>query len=235
MTDFHTHILPGIDDGSQSTEESLALLRMLGEQGVTRAVLTPHFIPTRDNPESFFRRRSEAYQTLVSALGEEKLPKLSLGAEIEYFPGIGSARGVLDMRIEGTKLLLVEMPEMRWSEYIVRDIEQLALSYFARPVLAHIERFYDRIEKRAYRRLIELGVLMQSNASFFINPKTKKKALTMLKRGEIHLLGSDCHSVKSRPPRLGEAYSVISDNLGKEKLREILDFSEKLFESPTPC
>ena len=62
MIDLHTHILPNVDDGSSSLEESLALLRMLASQGVTLTAATPHFYATSDTPEQFFRRREAAWQ-----------------------------------------------------------------------------------------------------------------------------------------------------------------------------
>ena len=61
MIDLHTHILPNVDDGSSSLEESLALLRMLASQGVTLTAATPHFYATSDTPEKFFRRREAAW------------------------------------------------------------------------------------------------------------------------------------------------------------------------------
>lgn len=64
MIDFHSHILPGIDDGSASVEESLKLLEMLAEQGVKTVVATPHFYPDRTSVSDFLRRRDAAYQRL---------------------------------------------------------------------------------------------------------------------------------------------------------------------------
>ena len=61
VVDFHTHILPGIDDGSSSAEESLAMLQMEKEQGIDTVVVTPHFYPQEDRPERFLKRRKEAF------------------------------------------------------------------------------------------------------------------------------------------------------------------------------
>ena len=63
-------------------------------------------------------------------------------------------------------------------------------------------------------RLREIGALMQVNASFFINRKTRRRALALLKREEIHFLGSDCHNLTLRPPKYAEAVKIIKDKLG---------------------
>ena len=87
--DFHSHILPCVDDGSHSVEESLQMLRMEAEQGVTHVVLTPHFYAKHDSPERFLQRRAAAWETLQAAMaGEEGLPQITLCAEVYYFPGI---------------------------------------------------------------------------------------------------------------------------------------------------
>ena len=71
MIDLHTHILPNVDDGSSSLEESLALLRMLASQGVTLTAATPHFYATSDTPEQFFRRREAAWKQLSAFASAE--------------------------------------------------------------------------------------------------------------------------------------------------------------------
>jgi len=99
MIDLHTHILPNVDDGSSSLEESLALLRMLASQGVTLTAATPHFYATSDTPEQFFRRREAAWQQLSGAM-ESGMPCVLLGAEVlpKYFAD--AAAGALLYRLK---------------------------------------------------------------------------------------------------------------------------------------
>ena len=88
MTDLHTHILPGMDDGAPDVETSLAMLREEARQGVDTVVLTPHFYRDRERPEHFLARRARAADRLNSAIqalpGEERraMPRLILGAEV---------------------------------------------------------------------------------------------------------------------------------------------------------
>lgn len=81
-------------------------------------------------------------------------------------------------------------------------------------LLAHIERYMAFQKPAVWRELLDNGVRMQCNAEFFLHWKTKRKALRMLREGKIHFLGSDCHNVTTRPPRLGEAMEVIDKALG---------------------
>ena len=214
MTDYHSHILPQTDDGSASVEESIAMLRALAEQGVDTVYATPHFDPTRDTPEEFFARRAAAYEKLTAATEGMALPRVLLGAEVAYFSGIGQMEGIFDFLLQDSKILLLEMPVDRWSDFAVGELVKLGLKTRLRVALAHVER-YRRLQKSGvFQKLLDLGVLMQVNASYFINPKTRRAALKELKKGEIHLLGSDAHDMKNRPPRIGEALAVIREARG---------------------
>ena len=82
VTDFHTHVLPGIDDGSASIEESLEMLRSLGQQGASRVVAVPHFYANYDSPDRFLKKRAAAVEALTGVMaGQAALPELYFGAE----------------------------------------------------------------------------------------------------------------------------------------------------------
>ena len=216
MTDFHAHVLPGIDDGSSSVEESVALLEMLCVQGVSRVCATPHFNALYDEPDRFIKRRDEAFLRLEEAAAEKEIPQIILGAEVAYFPGICNMQSIERLCLAGTRYLLLEMPCEPWSDYTVNELVKLAVSKDVVPVLAHVERYLSYQKANALERLRDVGVLMQVNASFFINRKTRRRALELLKRGEVHFLGSDCHDLVLRPPRYAEAVKVIEDKFGNK-------------------
>jgi len=210
MIDFHSHVLPGLDDGSKSVEESLRMLRASAEQGVRCMAATPHFYPAENNPERFLARRESASYRLKEAW-RPGLPRLLLGAEVCYFDGMSRCEELADLRIEGTALLLLEMPFQPWTVRMTKEIRALHSRPGFTVALAHIER-YLRFQKRAvWDELLEMGVLMQCNAEFFLRWNTKHRALHMLETGRIHLLGSDCHNMTTRPPRLGKAMEVIGE------------------------
>ena len=81
MIDFHTHILPGVDDGSRSIEESLAMLQAEADAGIERVVFTPHFYASQNSPKDFLRRRQESWSALLPHM-YRGLPQVSFGAEV---------------------------------------------------------------------------------------------------------------------------------------------------------
>lgn len=220
MIDFHSHVLPGIDDGSRSVEMSLQMLEALKKQGVDTVCATSHFYATQRSPTRFLQRRSEAYEALKAALPEDA-PAIQLGAEVLYFPGISHMAELPQLCLEGTKLLLLEMPFESWTEYMIREVAELARASEFKILMAHIERYYFQQPVSVWDDFLDQGILMQSNAEFFLPFSSRGKALRLLKEGRIHLLGSDCHNMTSRAPRMDEAAKRIRRRLGEETLSEI--------------
>lgn len=228
IIDFHSHILPGIDDGSRSVEEAIALLRKEAEQGITHVVATPHFYPQHDTPEHFLHKRAEAEAILREEMSKHiGLPKLSVGAEVYYFNGISSSEAMSDLTIGQKKCILIEMPNAPWSDGMYRELEGLYSKQNLLPVIAHIDRYMGRF--RTYgipERLAELPVLVQANAEFFLRRSTSAMALRMLKENQIHLLGSDCHNLSSRSPNLMEALAIIEKRLDKTPIDAICQWQQ---------
>lgn len=227
MIDFHSHVLPSIDDGSGSVEESLELLTMLSRQGVDTVMATPHIDFGDNTPEAFLAKREES-ATRLSEFVTDGMPRILLGAEVTYFQGISRVSALADLRIVGTKLLLIEMPSERWSDYTVRELEELSFCSGIAPMIAHIERCMDYQKTKALQKLTDCGIIMQANASFFNDLRTRRRALKLLQHGAVHVIGSDCHSVKHRPPHIGEAADIITERLGADFLKGMNSFSKKL-------
>ncbi len=215
MIDWHSHILPGMDDGSKDVQESLALLQMLSQQDVQTVVATPHFYANQESAARFLERRAAAYALLRRALPPDA-PDIRLGAEVRYYPGISRLPELRQLCVEGSEVLLLEMPFSRWTEYTVRELVELAGRSRLVPVLAHVERYWSLQTGETWQRLVTSGILMQVNANCLLRFSTKRKALSMLRRGQIHLIGSDCHNLTSRPPKIGDAGRYICKKLGRE-------------------
>lgn len=208
MIDLHSHILPGIDDGSKSIQESLAMLRESARQGISHVAATPHFYPMENSPEQFLARRNAAAEKL-RRVWQPNFPKLLLGAEIYFFEGISDTQEIEKLRLEGTQLLLVEMPFSPWTDRMISELMAVHERRNVKVVMAHIERYFRYQPKDIWDNLLARGILMQCNAEFFISWKTRRKARRMLEEGKIHFLGSDSHNMSNRPPRLGEAMALI--------------------------
>ena len=229
MIDWHSHVLPALDDGSRSVDESLALLKMLSEQGVDTVIATPHFYADRESLSSFLERREGSYKILRDALAEG-MPRILLGAEVSYYSGISRLEGLSRLCIEGTDILLLEMPFLKWTESIVREVELMLTSTSYTVVLAHIERYFDMRNGEAIERLLSRGALAQSNAGFFCRKGTRRLALKLLRLGTVSLIGSDTHSVEQRPPRIDEACEIIEKKLGNEYIEKINRLGYSLLE-----
>ncbi|MEE1394349.1 MAG: CpsB/CapC family capsule biosynthesis tyrosine phosphatase [Negativibacillus sp.] len=218
MIDFHTHILPKMDDGSKSTEESIQMLKMQAEQEIQCVIASPHFYAEQEDPQEFLHRRQKSYEALMSEIErqnlQEQLPKIRLGAEVRYFEGISHSDAIQKLKIEGTDLLLLEMPFVSWSKRIIQEVQRIQQKPQMTVLLAHVERYRGMQGFFYERKLEEIGALIQCNAEFFLDKKSRKKALHLFEQGKINLLGSDCHNCTVRPPCLGEAIQLLTERFG---------------------
>ena len=230
ITDFHSHVLPGIDDGSKTVAESIAMLRSEAEQGIAHVIATPHFYPRQDSPERFLKRRYEAEMRLREEMEKHTgLPKLTVGAEVYYFPGISESDAVFQLTIWKKSSILIEMPMDSWTDRMYRELEDLALRRSLTPVIAHVDRYISPLRTRGIPgRLAELPVLVQANGEFFLERRTRNMALRMLKKGQIHVLGSDCHNLRSRSPNLGQTVALIEEKLGPEALDRVRQYEAEI-------
>lgn len=236
MIDFHSHILPKIDDGSSSINESIEMLTLTKQQGIGHIVATPHFYASETNPADFLSGRTHSYNKLSNAIEGGSLPKIIPGAEVSYFEGISDCEELESLKILGTSLIMIEMPMCKWSERMLSELAAIYEKSGLIPLIAHIDRYIRLLrDKKISDRLSGLPVLIQANASFFTDKKTARLALSMLSKEKIHLLGSDCHNVVSRRPNLGDAIEVINGKLGKEALQRIADNEKYVFSQNKPA
>ena len=230
MIDFHSHILPGIDDGSKDVATSLLMLNALKKQGADTVCATSHFYATQRTVERFLLRRREAWDRLREVLPHDA-PRILLGAEVLYYPGIANMEELPQLCLEGTNLLLLEMPFEPWTSYMTREVSDLARRRDVQLLLAHIERYFFYQPIAVWDEFLDLGILMQSNAEFFLPFRTRRKALRLLDDGYIHLLGSDAHNMSSRAPNLDKARARIAKSLGEENLTYIDHLGSSLLPS----
>ena len=230
MIDFHTHILPGMDDGAEDTAVSLEMLRSSYEQGVDTVFATSHFYADEEDPAAFLRRRAEAYQQLKAAYAAVKeefgpLPKILPGAEILYFPGLSDCEELRPLALGTTGLLLIEPPVAPFTAAMLDEIEAVGPNLGLVPVMAHLDRYCRLLnDYTLFDLLSERRILVQVNASFFLHRDTEDFALGMLKTGMFQFLGSDCHNTTTRPPSMGAAAAKICENnMAKDlaKLNEV--------------
>ena len=238
MIDFHTHILPGIDDGSRDMDMTIRMLEAERDQSVSHICATPHFYAHRRSIEYFLERRNRALAAVRQELqNRPDLPRITPGAEVLYFTGIERAEQLPQLCLEGTNLLLLEMPFGPWNNEMAKAVEHIIQRRGLHVVLAHVER-YERFQKDkgAWNRILALPLTIQLNGESFIDAgsflrpnKEHKLSLRLLAERGNCILGSDCHNLNNRTPNLTEARMVIEKKAGGVMLAEIDNYTEKLF------
>lgn len=235
MTDLHTHILPGMDDGARDVSESIALLRLEHEQGVRTVVLTPHFYRERENPNHFLQRRQKAGLELSRALSDlsheeqKDLPQtLLLGAEVAFVPGLAGWEELPDLCIQGTKNLLLELPFYPWNTRMIDEIYDLISRTGITPVIAHLERYLSVQRPELINEILSLGVPVQVTGDVLPRFSGRRAAMNLLKGRGDRLIASDCHNCAKRPPVMKKAFSILERNLGADRVSALLRCANEL-------
>lgn len=230
MTDFHSHILPGIDDGCKNVEESLQVLKEMAAQGIERVAATPHFYASHsgETPDEFLIRRNNAERILREKIeGEEGIPEIFCGAEVKYFRGMSGVEDLTKLTLQGTDLLLVEMPFSKWTYKEIKEVLSLNENLGVTPMLAHIERFFSYQKNLDWiYEFKDAGILMQMNAEYILGTFSSRKAIKLIKNRAIDFLGSDTHNPTDRKPNLGPAIKKIAKKAGEEYIDRFLRYEE---------
>ena len=237
MIDFHTHILPGIDDGSRDIDMTEKMLRMEQSMGVSHIYATPHFYAHRRSIESFLERRDRALSKVRALPGYgDRLPAVTPGAEVYYFSGIGRAGQLENLCMEGTDILLLELPFTQWHSELAKDVSELINRRGMHIILAHLERYeWFQKEKHVWDRLLEMPLTIQLNCediidagSIFRRNHRRKTCFELLSRHDNIIIGSDCHNLTDRKPNLADARAAIEKRCGTEQLAQMDEYTRGL-------
>lgn len=229
--DFHSHILPAMDDGAESVTESLELLNMLKKDGVGKVIATPHFYPHRENIDSFLKRRELCYKTLTNAVKGKDLPEIVLGAEVYFTQGIENAPPK-DLRIADTDFLLLELPYTLLTPEIIQSVKDFIRDNAdIKMIFAHIERYFDYSPADRINKVLSFGLIAQGNCDSTRFPGTRRHFINLIKNGVIQLLGTDLHSLRHRPPRFGNAESYIRNQLSDDIFEGMMTAAQSVLEN----
>lgn len=232
MTDLHTHILPGMDDGSPDVDTSMAMLRMEAEQGVDTVVLTPHFYRDRERPEHFLERRWKSALQLAEELkalpaGERnKLPHILLGAEVAWVPNLPNLVDLKQFRIGKSGYFLLELPFAPWDDSMINQIYDLMGHTGMIPIIAHLERYIKSQKPEHIEDVLSLGVPIQVSADELCRPFSR--GMKLLRKGQAHLVASDCHNTDRRPPDLKQGMETVKRKLGDRQAASLNRRADKL-------
>lgn len=227
--DFHTHILPDIDDGSKSVEMSVQMLRLSQISGAKTVILTPHVNASSDF-DAFLDKRNEKYAQLLSALeNEDGLPELLCGAEVLLDSSLSEKENVRSLCIEGTELLLLELPYTNWNSWYSREIYNIMKNHNVTPVMAHIERYLQSPKDISkLDNLASLGAKFQINASSFLSFSGRRIIRELAASGLIWAIGSDAHNLSFRSPNIKKALNKFSHKFGEDFIEYIYEKTSSL-------
>lgn len=213
--DFHTHILPGVDDGAPDLSVSEQMLDALAKQGVDTVVLTPHFYSDKIPLAVFLERREKAFQQLISRRAGKK-PQLVLGAEVFFSDILMNYEDLSALTIGNSNYLLLEMPfQSTFSPYTIDRLYQLSSNANVNFIFAHIDRYPPLMKHPALvQQLRELGWLMQVNLDALQTLKKRRYLMPLLKQGGVLALATDCHNMTTRPPNYTEGIHRVEKKLG---------------------
>lgn len=231
MIDFHTHIIPNIDDGARDIEETVALIKEAKDAGFEGIVLTSHYI------ENYYETAVPERDVWVKVI-KDNLKSKGIETNIYLANEIYMTENMMDLLIErkastinNTSYVLFEMP-LNAKPLNLYDVIYSLQENKLIPVLAHPER-YSFIQKdpELVYDLIEKGVLMQANYGSILGQygqKAEIMARKFLENDMIHFLGSDVHRQNTAYKRISLALNEIREIIGDKKLEKLTTINPKL-------
>ena len=228
MIDIHSHLLPSIDDGAQTIDDSIVLAKIAVSKGMTHSVITPHIHPGRyDNDKKSIQK---AFDCLQKALIKEKIPlKIAYAAEVrisvEMMALIAEQKIPFLGRFEEQDIILLEFPHshiLPGSEKLISWLKKRNI----RPIIAHPERNKEiQAEISKVVPLLEAGCFLQVTAGSLVGrfgEKSQKVARQLVERHWADFVASDAHNIKHRPPDLSEAYQYLCTRYDENMAKDLL-------------
>ena len=213
LTEHHCHILPQIDDGSNSVEMSLEMIKMMRSQGVERIIATPHFYAHRERNDikAYLAKRQTAYDKIIQA--DNSNSDILLGAEVAIEHGLHSIPDIDKLRLADTNYILLELPYAGFQRWYLDEITDISYEYKLTPIIAHIHRYLDYYSKSEYEEVLKLDAIFQINNEAFGNFKEKRFVKNLIKEGYPYLFGSDAHNLTDRKPNWDLLQKKVKTNV----------------------
>lgn len=224
--DMHSHILPKLDDGSRSMEQSLAMLEIAWEEGIETIIATPHNMPGKGCPsrESLQKRQAQ----LMEMAAQEGFPvEIRLGTEYFFRQEVVELMEQEEIiTLDGSGIMLVEFDPLTERSYIINAVKEI-LGRGYTPMLAHVERYASLMEKKfqTLSELRKMGALLQINCGSVIGDfgrHAKKHTRELLKMKLVACVGTDAHSDGKRSPRMKKCASYLYKKCGEEYAEYLL-------------
>lgn len=239
MIDIHSHILPGVDDGSSGIEESIRMAELYLENGIDKVIVTPHYIEGTDS--TTLDENKVVLENLKRVLKKKNLDlKLYLGNEIYVSPDtLSHITNRKAATLNETKYVLVELPMHDIPMYMKNTIYELSLKGYI-PIIAHPER-NTKIQENPniLYEFIEGGALAQLNLPSIegrYGSRPKEIGEILLAHNMIHFVGTDAHSTRTRSPKVEKSLGILKEIVDKDTSERITYLNGKaLLEDKLIC
>lgn len=231
MIDFHSHILPSIDDGSKSPEMSLEIIKEGINQGVNKFIFTPHFYDDVSSYEDFIISRKKSVFELKEYCEQKqfKLPEFLIGSEVALTEKTSTLENLDKLCIEGTELLLLELPYSPFVNWAPKAIYSIMYERNITPVMAHLDRYISiRGHKGVIEDILKMDIPVQINASAFLERRTRKFIKKLIEQGTTMVIGSDVHNTSSRPYQLAKAQEIAEKKFKSDIFDTLCKNAEEL-------
>ncbi len=230
MLDIHSHILPAVDDGAKTTEESIAILEEMYRQGITDVIATPHFYPHAHNLEDFITITRKAFSLLKENTKAKKVPNIFLGCEILYYSGISKSSELKHFTLNGSCFLLLELTPGLINDDLFDELLYLKEERKIIPIIAHIERYKTAKKYKKFIKFVkDNGILTQVNATSFLIKDYSKTLDKLFAENAVTFIGTDSHSMDKRPPFMDIALEKIAQKYGNEIKEKLIENANKLY------
>lgn len=233
--DMHTHILPDFDDGAETVEDSLELIKNLQRQNVNNICFTPHFYTNELSVEDFVSERRAAYEKFLPHKPEKV--NVVLGAEVYVTKFLFSNDDLTPVTYGKSNYILTEFSyESGFTGKSMNQLLMLIENYNLIPVIPHVERYGALLNDASLlRELRDMGVMIQTNSSSYGKSSSyfrRRKLLKLIEKGMIDILGTDTHSMThNSPDNFTQAIECISEKCGNTAVRNMMSKAEKIFMS----
>jgi protein-tyrosine phosphatase len=229
MVDFHMHLLPEADHGSQTVDESILMIEDAKKCGINAIVATPHYYPENEHLDRFIERREKSFLKLMSGMPENlKDMTIIKAAEVLLSPKL-NLDDIGNLRIGDSSYILMEMPYVFWTEWVFNKVFEIISQYNLTPVIAHVERFRPyQMKTNNIERLLQMEVIPQFNAGSICRWPKNRSVMKLIKNSEKFFLGSDRHSSKDKY-KIPQAISKISRKCGEKTITNLKVNSNDIF------
>lgn len=225
IVDLHSHILPGIDDGSPDMETSLKMLSIAADDGITDIIATPHFKASH---------RNASVDTILRLIKELSIKARENNIDINIYPGnevyyFSEIADYLDqgriLTLGNSDSVLIEFSPADSFAHIRSGLQEVRYMGY-NPILAHVERYECMLRNPDnVRELARMNIRMQINASSVageLGYKVKHAVIKLIDNGYIYYIGTDAHDLKKRSPIMSKAIKILDRRYEEESVNQLI-------------